>query len=140
MGASAEMIARVRRMVVEPDETTYTDEAMAVYIEEHPLVDLNGQKPTILGYSEFNEQLGLSLYGSLVPNPYWIATYDLNAAAADIWDEKAAALVANGAIYETDSAHLQAMRQVRHYASRRAVRTTEMKAEYPQWLREIPSL
>lgn len=124
MAATAAEIAKVRRMVVEPTPTTYNDAAIKGYIEAHPLPDDLGRRPwtkTVLAMNSLTE----------TPATDWTPTYDLNAAAADIWDEKAAALVANGAIYETDSAHLQAMRQVRYYRSRRSPLTIEMVPDYP---------
>lgn len=125
MAATAEQIARVRRMVVEPTTTPYSDAAIKGYIESHSLPDDLGRRPwpaTILAQQGLTE----------TPATAWTPTYDLNAAAADIWDEKAAALVANGQIYETDSAHLQAMRQVRYYRARRSILTIEMVPDVSQ--------
>jgi hypothetical protein len=111
MAASEKQIRRVRRMCAENNTSTdYSDEDIAEIIEEYPLLDDDGYEPENLN---------------------WTPTYDLNAAAAAIWDEKAAALVANGAVYESDSAHLQAMRQARYYRSKRAVKTISMTPTYP---------
>ncbi len=44
MAASAEQIARLRRMVAEPTTATYTDDDLAAYIAAHPLMDANGRK------------------------------------------------------------------------------------------------
>ena len=123
MAASSLQIARIRRMTVEPVATsTYSDEDIAAYIEAYPLPDDLGRKPwtkTVLAEKELDE----------TPSTYWTPTYDLNAAAADIWEEKAAALVANGAVYETDSAHRQAMRQVRYFRAKRSVKTIELSPD-----------
>lgn len=69
MAATEDQIAELRRMVNEPDEGTYTDETLTVYIERYPLVDAAGNEPDDDG---------------------WTATYNLYAAAADILMEKAA--------------------------------------------------
>ncbi len=72
MAATAAQIAQLRRMTVEPDATTYSDALLASYIEAYPLVDVNGYEPTSV---------------------WWSPTYDLNAAAADVWQEKEAAAI-----------------------------------------------
>src|SRR5690242_17739888 len=130
MAASAAQIARVRRMTAEPTMTPYNDAAIKGYIEAHPLPDDLGRRPwtaTQMAAAGVTD----------TPATVWTPTYDLNAAAADIWDEKAAGLVANGQIYETDSQHLQAMRMVRFYRSKRSAKTTEMVPEYPQHLVDV---
>lgn len=72
MAVPASTIARLRRMVNEPEPTTYDDETLASeYIEKYPLRDSSGYEPD---------------------DTDWTPTYDLNAAAADIWEEKAAAV------------------------------------------------
>ena len=71
MSATATMIASVRRMTAEPTATTYTDTILSAYIEAYPLHDADG-----LAFDDTN----------------WTATYDLNAAAAGIWLEKAASV------------------------------------------------
>lgn len=104
MAATEAQIARLRRMIAEPAETTYSDEVLSEYVERYPLPDTDGYLPS---------------------DADWTPTYDLNAAAADLWQEKAANLVANGQIYEADSVHLQAMRQVRYYMARRTARSVK---------------
>ena len=130
MTATAAMITRVRAMVAEPLDTTYDDAAITVFIETYPLLDENGTNPTYLDYT------------TEPPTPTeddnWIDTYDLNAAAADIWEEKAAA-VANytdfsdaGASYNCSQVVAQYMKQARHYRSRRSMSTARLH----QWPRE----
>jgi hypothetical protein len=78
MAATAAMIVQLRRMVAEPDETMYDDANLASYIENYAVMDCNGESP----YEEAPN--------ADTVNPEWITTYDLNAAAADVWGEKAA--------------------------------------------------
>jgi hypothetical protein len=58
-------------------------------------------------------------------NADWTATYDLAAAASEVWAEKAAGLAANydyssdGASLSRSQAYEQALRQSRYYAARR---------------------
>ena len=85
MTASAAQIAQLRRMVAEPATTTYSDAALQGYIEAYPLLDQRGEPPYTYDYATPPAQ---------VANPEWIATYDLHAAAADVWEEKAATTAA----------------------------------------------
>jgi len=126
MAASDEQIARVRRMVNEPMETTYTDEMIAAYIEAHPLEDARGEGPWI--ESE-------TIPGTLEENPDWTETYDLNAAVADVWEEKAGILAqdydisVDGGNYSRSDAYKQTMEQTRYFRSRRSWKTVTMRPE-----------
>lgn len=71
MTLTADQLAQLRRMIHEPTTTTYTDQALTNYVEAYPLRDSSGYDPD---------------------HPLWSATYDMNRAAADIWEEKAAAI------------------------------------------------
>lgn len=113
-------------MTGEPDSTTYADADIQAYIEAHPLEDARGEGPWV--ESETTP-------GTLEENPDWTATYDLNAAAADIWEEKAAVLAgdydyqADGGSYSRSQAYDQAMRQARHFRSRRSIKTIALRPE-----------
>ena len=113
-------------MIGEVDSTTYENDDLADYIEAHPLEDARGEGPLI--ESETTP-------GTLEENPDWTATYDLNAAAADLWEEKAASLASNfdfsadGGSYKRSQAYEQFMKQVRHFRSRRSVKTITMRPE-----------
>lgn len=126
MTASAEQVARLRRMVNEPTTETYSDEIVAEYIERYPLEDGRGEYPWV--ESETNP-------GTLEENPDWTATYDLNAAAADLWAEKAAITAqdfdfeADGGKYTRSQAYRQCMQQSRYYRSRRSVKTITQRPE-----------
>lgn len=126
MTATAAQIARVRRMTGEPGTETYTDTDIQAYIEAHPLEDARGEGPWVES---------TTTPGTLEANPDWTATYDLNAAAADVWEEKAAVLAgdydfqADGGSYSRSQAYDQAMRQARHFRSRRSVRTITLRPE-----------
>lgn len=126
MTATADEIARIRRMVNEPTETTYSDELVAEYIERYPLVDARGENPLV--ESETTP-------GTLEENEDWTATYDLNAAAADIWAEKAAGVSCNfdfsadGGRYDRSQVYEQYMKNSRYYRSRRAVQTITQRPE-----------
>jgi hypothetical protein len=113
MTATADQITRVRRMVNERDATNYSDETIQTFIEDHPLVDAEGFSPD---------------------QDNWTATYDLNASAADIWEEKAALRAddfdfsVDGGNYTRSQAYEQAMKQARYYRSRRSHKTIEMES------------
>lgn len=124
MAVSAAMITRVRGMTGELSEAPYTDAAIVVFIEKHPLPDYSGELPTADG--EVNE--------------VWTPTYDMNAAAADIWDEKAALLAgkfdvsADGASMSRSQLFDMATRRARHYRSRRAKGSSSaVTTSDPEW-------
>jgi hypothetical protein len=120
VSATAEQIARLRRMVNEPTITTYTDAILAASIERYPCMDERGQMP----YSWTSATPPVR-----DPNESWMETYDLAAAAAEIWSEKAGVLAqdfdtsADGASLSRSQAYEQAMKQSRYYGSRRRAST-----------------
>ena len=114
MTATLAMVNRLRRMVAEADTTTYEHADLTEIIERYPALDSEG-----LSQDDAD----------------WTATYDLNAAAAEIWAEKAAA-VATGYDFSADSGtfsrsqqYNQAMRMARHYGARRRVGTITLVRE-----------
>lgn len=122
MTATAEQIAQVRRMVAEPTTATYSDAAIQDYIEAYPLMDERGELPyTFSGATP----------PAKVVNPQWIATYDLHAAAGDIWEEKAACFQvqydysAGASSFTRSQLYEQAMKQARYHRSRRTPTTVK---------------
>jgi len=128
MTATAAQIAKIRRMVAEPTVTTYLDADISAYIEAYPLMDERGEQPYTFSSATPPAQ---------VVNTNWIATYDLNAAAADIWEEKAAAVAdlydfnADGGSHSRSQKYEQYMKNARSYRSRRATKTM-MLVKYPE--------
>lgn len=120
MTVSAADIAAIRRMTAVTN-TEYTDDALTAIIELYPLPDIKGNFP----YTDQGEV-----------NTDWTPRYDLHAAAADIWDEKASSLAArydfaaDGSTYHRSQAYNQAMQQARWHRSRRMMGTHQMVA-YP---------
>ncbi len=116
MPATAEQIARLRRMVDESAEDTYADATLAAYIERYALADLAGHEPE---------------------NRDWTPTWDLHAAAADIWQEKAAVLgqdhdfSADGAQFYRSQAFQHAFRMIQYHRSRRNPRSRKVLVEPP---------
>lgn len=101
-------IARLRRMTNELTTTTYSDELLGFYLAAWPLVDKNG-------VSQEDD------------NSAWIEAYDLHAAAADIWEEKAATLSekhdfqADGASFSSNQMYENAKKQAElHRAEQKA--------------------
>lgn len=121
MTATAAMIAQVRRMVNEYDSTTYSDADIQGYIEAYPVLDKRGQEPYTYDTS--------TTPPTQDANEYWIATYDLHAAAADIWEEKAAAVAdqfdfhADGGVYQQSQKFEMYMKQARRHRSQRNIGT-----------------
>ena len=114
MAASAADIARLRRMAAEPTTTTYTDAVLSTTIERYPVRDADGLAPT---------------------DTDWTATYDLNAAASDVWSEKAAALAtafdftADGGSFQRSQSAKQAQLMASYYRSRRYARSVVLSAD-----------
>jgi len=117
MSATAAMISQVRGWANEPNDTTYDDDAISVFIERFPCVDERGEEPYTWDTS--------TTPPSKDDNEDWIATYDLHAAAADIWTEKAAIVAqdfdfeADGGNYSRSQAYSQYMMQSRFHQARR---------------------
>lgn len=103
MAPSAGDQARLRRMTAEPTTAIYSNDAIIEYIERYPLRDSNQVLPDASG---------------------WVPTYDLHAAAADIWDEKAAArqdkydFAADGGNYRRNQAYESAMAKAKWHRVR----------------------
>lgn len=121
MAATAAELARLRRMVAEPGTTNgYTDSVLSDAITRYPVPDSAGVYPT--------DEDG-------VANSDWVETYDLNAAAADVWTEKAASVAANydfaadGGDFKRSQGAAQAMKMASYYRSRRFARGVLLKAE-----------
>ena len=114
MAVAVALIAKLRRMIAEPTDATYTDGDLEDTIEEHAALDSKGYAPD---------------------SDDWTATYDLNAAAAALWEEKATAFVglydfnADGGSFNRSQAYEQAMKMARHYHSRKRVGTISLRPE-----------
>jgi hypothetical protein len=142
MSASAAQIAQLRRMVAEPTDATYSDEALSGYVERYALLDERGQEPYTWDTS--------TTPPSKSANTEWVPTYDLNAAAAEVWDEKAAALAsrfdytADGGSFHRSQAYEHAQGRARYYRSRRSPKTAtlvkwpEENAEAFGWITNRP--
>lgn len=97
-------ISRLRRMVNEPtDVNGYDDDTIAAYISSWKAFDSEGRS--------FDEN-------------DWTETYDLHAAAADIWEEKAATVSAkhdfsaDGASFSANQMYTNFMEMSEHHRSR----------------------
>jgi hypothetical protein len=105
MAASANDIAVVRLGITVPEEKAeaFTDDLLRGFIEAHPVKDSKRLKPTDVG---------------------WVATYDLNAATADLWDLIAASLAAlydfsaDGATFSRSQLMANARSMARSFRSR----------------------
>jgi hypothetical protein len=130
MGATENQIARLRRMVDEPTEANYTNDDLRYTIESYPLVDERGVEPYWYDTST-NPPTQVATRG-------WYPTYDLHAAAADIWEEKAAAVAdeydypgaesptgING-VARNSQVYDHYKKQARHHAARRTATTAKL--------------
>jgi hypothetical protein len=116
MTVTADMILKLRRMINEPTATNYSDDVLEEYIEEWSCEDSFGIAPWTIDYS--------TIPPTYTDNADWFPTYDLNAAAAEIWEEKAAAIqdefdfAADGGNYTRSQKYEQAIKQASRYKSR----------------------
>ena len=121
IGSADELVARLRRMVDEPGTDTYTDDDLQAVIEEYPLIDERGEEPYAWDTSTSPPTQD--------DNEDWIETYDINAAAAEIWEEKAAAVAedydfsADGGRYSRSQVYEQCMRNAARFRSKRSLKT-----------------
>jgi len=138
MSATAAQIAQVRRMTAEPIAGDYSDSAIRAYIEAYPCIDERGELPYTWDSS--------TTPPTQDANTEWVTTYDLHAAAADIWEEKAAAVadrfdvtVDSGA-YTRSQAYVHAQAQARYHRARRKLSTHALYAyptandDGPEWV------
>lgn len=84
MTATPAMIAQVRRWTNEATAEHYTDDALQALIEQFPKVDERGIAP--YWYDTATDP------PTQVATVGWYPTYDLHAAAAVVWEDKAALL------------------------------------------------
>jgi hypothetical protein len=124
---TAAELTRLRRMIVDTAAPqTYSDGVLTTIIERYPCVDMRGESPWVES---------TVTPGTLVLNDDWTATYDINAAAGEVWEEKAAALAANfdfsadGAGFQRSQAFTQAQQMARTYPSRRNPSTVTLRPE-----------
>lgn len=130
MTATANMRAELRRMTaLSADDATYTDDALDSLIERYPLLDERGVAPYT--YDTTTDP------PTQVATMGWYPGYDLHMAAADIWEEKAAAVASDFDYPVAESQpgvarHSQVydhyMKQARRHRALRQARTAQLIA------------
>jgi hypothetical protein len=119
MAATAAQIEELRRMVDEPTSATYSDALLTTILERYQLLDERGELPYTWDTSTSPPTKDV--------NEDWIATYDLNAAAAIVWGEKAGTVAedftfgADGGNYSRSQVVEHYQQRERFYMSRRAI-------------------
>ncbi len=112
MAATADQIAQLRRMTNEVTSSTYSDTTLAGMIAANAIPDSEGRP---------------------IDHDDWEDTYDLNATAAEIWAEKAAAFStetdfsADGGSFSRSQLYEMAIKQSRFYAARQTVRSMTLE-------------
>lgn len=115
-------------MIAEPTTDTYSDTDLEDWIEAFPVADDDGLEPD---------------------DTSWTATYDLHAAASELWAEKGAAVAADfsfsadGGSYSRDQVYSQYMKQARYHASRRRAGTAKIYStaggvDTEAWIGNLP--
>ena len=127
MATTAAQIAQLRRWVAEPSTATYSDADLTTLVESFPVMDELGREPYAWDYS--------TTPPTLDENDDWVATYDLRAAAAEVCEEKAAAVAArfdfaaDGANFSRSQEYDHWMKQARYHAARRRPGTIRQQVE-----------
>jgi len=127
MAVTAAQIEQFRRMVAEPTTATYTDDVLESYIEARPVRDERG-----VSHEDWNFSTTPPTPGA---NPNWVETYDMNAAAADVWDEKAAnaaaciSFSADGASYSLSEKIANCRTMARTFRSRARLGSVKLIAK-----------
>jgi hypothetical protein len=131
----AALVAQLRRLTNEPTQTPYTDAELELVILSYPSLDERGISPYSLDTST-SPPTQIATIG-------WLPTYDIHAAAADIWEEKMATagqdfdFDADGGSYRRSQVAEFYLKQVRYHRSRRRIGTVKSVA-YPTSLSTIP--
>lgn len=113
---TTDQILQLRRMTAESTEATYTDAELSAYIARYSLPDVDGLEPDAA---------------------LWAGAWDLNQAAGEIWQEKAAAaainfdFAADGGDYKRSQVYVQYMAIARSYLARRQTGSLILQA-YPK--------
>jgi hypothetical protein len=113
---SLTLIDQLRRMVAEPTQDTYTDGLLSATLQRYPLPDSNGYIST---------------------DTLWAGAWDANAAAADVWEEKAAAFAADfdfaadGGDYKRSQVQANMLQMARMYRGRRSTSALVLTAQPP---------
>lgn len=118
------LVERLRRIVNEPDDTTYDADALGAYIERFPIPDDRGVPPWDYDTSVDPPTRVLKTLG-------WMPTFDVWACAAEIWTEKAAVVAADysfqadGEGLNRNQVYEQYMKQARFCSSKSQPSTIE---------------
>lgn len=111
MTVSAAMLTELRRMVAEPTTTTYSDAILTAILEKYPIQDTDGYDPD---------------------DDDWTDTYDLHAAAADVWEEKAGTAAsrhdfsADGGSYQRNQVYQACITQASRHRARATAKSVEV--------------
>lgn len=121
---TSDMLLELRRKAGEVSGNNYSDSQLTAYLARYPLIDVNGRQWYL--DPQYMTGSGSTAQPTVLLNPVWIPTFDVNSAAADVWQEKAASLVNNydfsaeGASYSRSQMYEHAMAQARYFRGRRA--------------------
>lgn len=125
MSVTAAMITVLRRYIAEADDSNgYSDTVLTAVIGEYPLLDERGEEPYTWDTS--------TQPPTQDANDDWIATYDLHAAAAQVWEEKASNVAhlftfsADGGQYVRSEAFKQMMQMATYHRARRVPGTRRL--------------
>lgn len=120
----------LRQQTGEPETKTFDDDALQAFIEAYPAPDTLGNKSQRVMPGSYPQVMEL--------NPYWNPTYDLNAAAMDVWNAKLATLT--GTQFDFSDANQSfkrsqlvtfAQERVAYFSARRRVGAIKLRPTNP---------
>lgn len=121
-------VATVRRKTNEPTSAVYDDDALKTIIVEYAYTDVFGTNPQFIetGATATTPPV-------LADTEWWLPTFDLNAAASQIWEEKAGQPAddfkfgADNGSYDRNQVYEQYMAQARFFGARRIAKTINVR-------------
>jgi len=111
---SLPLIDQLRRLIAEPTQDTYTDGLLSTMLARYPLPDVDGYVST---------------------DAAWAGVWDVNQAAADCWEEKAAMVAsdydftADGGSYQRSQAYANMISIARSFRARRKTSVLVLQAQ-----------
>lgn len=120
MSVTAGNISKLRRMIAEPTTAAYSDADLVEILASHPVMDERGEQPFTWDFS--------TTPPGKEENDQWIPTYDFHLSAAEIWEEKAAAVAdehdfsADGADFSRSQVYQNYIKNARFHRARRYAR------------------
>lgn len=116
--------------MAEPTAATYSDDVLTLYFNQRKLMDALGRDPYVVS---------ATTPPTMIANPDWTGdenSYDINAVAAEIWDEKAGAAAdkfdfsEDGQSFSRAQLMAHCSDRARYYRARRSVSVIKLRPDF----------